>query len=108
MDHATKLSLIEAVQPDIASASPDIASFGDQVHALMLDGVSKIADQWIEQLTILRESADALETQIISCVAKTKSDISALHDLGAKVAAEAMRGQEVCKQLSNGIEKIAS
>jgi hypothetical protein len=101
MDHATKLSLIEAVQPDIAP-------FSDQVHALMLDGVSKIADQWIEQLTILRKSADALEAQIISCVAKTKSDISALHDLGAKVAAEAMRGQEVCKQLSDSIEKIAS
>jgi hypothetical protein len=100
MDHAAKLALIEAVKPDIAP-------FQDQVHTLMLEGVSKIAEQWIEQLTILRESADALEAQIISCVSKTKSDISALHDLGAKVTAEALRGQEVCRQLSDSIEKIA-
>jgi hypothetical protein len=100
MDHTTKLALIEAVQP--------IAPIGDQVHTLLLDSVSKIADQFVEQLAILRKNADALEAQIIACVAKTKADITALHSLGTKVAEEARRGQEVCRQLSDSIEKIAS
>jgi hypothetical protein len=100
MDHASKLALIEAVKPDIAPLS-------DQVHTLMLEGISKVADQWIEQLKILRTNADTLEAQIITCVAKTKSDITALHDLGMKVSEEARRGQEVCRQLSDSIEKIA-
>jgi hypothetical protein len=30
-----------------------------------------------------------------------------LHELGTKVAEEAKRGQEVCRQLSNSIEAIA-
>ena len=97
----SKIALIEANRPEIAP-------FGDQVHNLLLESVGKIADQWIEQLTLLRKNADALEAQIIAAVAKTKADISSLHDLGMKVAAEARRGQEVCKQLSDGVEQIAS
>ena len=101
MDFPSKIALIEAVKPDI---SP----FGDQVHTLLLESVSKIADQWIEQLNILRKSADAMEAQIIAAVAKAKSDITALHELGLKVATEARRGQEVCRQLSDSVGKIAS
>jgi hypothetical protein len=96
MEHA----LIEALKPEIAP-------FTDQVHTLMLESVSKIADQWIEQLKIVRENTIALEAQIVACVGKTKSDITMLHELGTKVAEEAKRGQEVCRQLSNSIEAIA-
>ena len=101
MEFTSKIALIEAVKPELAP-------FGDQVHNLLLESVSKIADDWIAQLTLLRQTADELEAQIIASVGKTKSDISALHDLGTKVAEEARRGQEVCRQLSNGVEKIAS
>lgn len=100
MENTAKLTLIEALQPEIAP-------FTDQVHELMLESISKIADQWIEQLSILRKNADALEAQIIACVSKTKSDITTLHELGAKVAEEAKRGQDVCKQLADGVGKIA-
>ena len=100
MENTAKLSLIEALQPDIQP-------FGDQVHGLLLESVSKIADDWIAQLTLLRKSADALEAQIVASVAKTKSDLTLLHELGAKVAAEAQRGQDVCRQLSDGIGKIS-
>jgi transcriptional regulator len=101
VETTAKLTLIEALQPEIAP-------FTDQVHVLMLESISKIADQWIEQLTILRKNADALEAQIVASVAKTKSDLTLLHELGAKVAEEAKRGQEVCKQLSEGIGKIST
>ena len=88
-------------------ATTDIAPFTDQVHSLMLDSVGKIADQWIEQLRIVRENTQMLETQILACVTKTKADITLLHDLGVKVADEARRGQEVCRELSDAVEKIA-
>ena len=100
MEFSSNVTLLEAVKPDLAP-------LGDQVHNLLLDNVSKIADQWIEQLNILRKSADAMEAQIIAAVAKAKADITALHDLGTKVAAEARRGQEVCRQLSDSVAKIA-
>ena len=100
MDHVSKIALLEAVRPDIAP-------FGDQIHTLMQDSVGKIADQWIEQLQIIRDNTVALENQILACVTKTKSDITALHELGVQVAEEARRGQEVCRQLSDSIEKIA-
>ena len=92
----------------IEGMKPDIAPFEDQVHTLLLDSVGKIADQWIEQLKLLRENADALEAQIVAYVGKTKSDISALHDLGTQVAAEAKRGQDVCKELRESVERLAS
>ena len=88
-------------------ATTDITPFTDQVHSLLLDSVGKIADQWIEQLRIVRENTLMLETQILACVTKTKSDITMLHDLGIKVADEARRGQEVCRELSDAVEKIA-
>ena len=99
MEHASKLALIEAVQPDIAP-------FNDQVHSLMLDGINKVAEQWVEQINIQRKNLDALEAQIIASVAKTKSDVTAFYSLGTKAAEEARRGQDVCRQLSEGIEKI--
>jgi hypothetical protein len=89
-------------------ATTDIAPITDQVHSLLLDSVAKISDQWIEQLKIVRENTLTLETQILACVTKTKSDITMLHDLGVKVADEARRGQEVCRQLSDSVEKIAT
>ena len=101
METTAKLTLIEALQPEIAP-------FGDQVHGLLLESVSKIADDWIEQLRILRKNADALEAQIVASVAKTKADLTTLHELGAKVAEEAKRGQEVCRQLSDGVGKIST
>jgi transcriptional regulator len=100
MESTAKLALIEAVEPEIAP-------FTDQVHSLMLESVSKIADEWIEQLKIVRDNTIVLENQIIACVDKTRADLKMLHDLGAKIADEAKRGQDVCKQLSDSIDKIA-
>jgi hypothetical protein len=87
-------------------ATTAIAPFTDQVHSLMLDSVGKIADQLIEQLRIVRETTLTLEAQILVCVTKTKSDITTLHDLGVKVAEEARRGQEVCRELSDAVERL--
>ena len=101
METTAKLTLIEALQPEIAP-------FGDQVHGLLLESVSKIADDWIEQLRILRKNADAREAQIVASVGKTKADLTTLHELGAKVAEEAKRGQEVCRQLADGVGKIST
>lgn len=92
----------------IESLHPDIKPYEDQVHTLLLDSVGKIADQWIEQLKLLRANADALEAQIVAYVGKTKADISALHDLGTQVAAEARRGQDVCQKLRESVERLAS
>jgi hypothetical protein len=101
MEFTSKIALIEAVKPELAP-------FGDQVHNLLLESVSKIADDWIAQLTLLRQTADELEAQIIASVGKTKADIISLHQLGTKVAEEARRGQEVCRLLSDGVGRIAT
>ena len=66
MDFPSKIALIEAVKPDIAPMET-------QVHSLLLESVGKIADQWIEQLVLLRENTVALENQILASVAKTKA-----------------------------------
>jgi DNA-binding transcriptional regulator YbjK len=79
----------------------------EQVHGLLNASIEQIAGQWIEQLTVLRENATALEAQLLACVAQTKSSIERLHELGAQVAAEATRGQEVIAKLSDGIAQIA-
>jgi transcriptional regulator len=101
MNDQRKNAIIEALRPDIAPIE-------DQVHTLLLDSVGKIADQWVEQLKLLRANADALEQQIMTHVSKTKADISALHDLGTQVAAEAKRGQDVCQKLREAVERLAS
>ena len=94
--------------PIIEALLADTAPVPDQIHTLLLDSVGRIADQWIEQLKLLRDNADALEAQIVAYVGKTKADISALHDLGTQVAAEARRGQDVCKKLRDSVERLAS
>ena len=78
------------------------------IHTLLEESITHIASQWVEQLKIVRENTLMLETQILACVTKTKSDITTLHSLGTQVAEEARRGQEVCRQLSDSIEKIAT
>ena len=78
------------------------------IHTLLEESITHIASQWVEQLKIVRENTLTLETQILACVTKTKSDITTLHSLGTQVAEEARRGQEVCRQLSDSIEKIAT
>ena len=78
------------------------------IHTLLEESITHIASQWVEQLKIVRENTITLENQILACVTKTKSDITMLHDLGTQVAEEARRGQEVCRQLSDSIEKIAT
>jgi hypothetical protein len=101
MAPATKLALIEAVQPDIVP-------FEAQVHDLLNDSVEKIAQNWISELEALRKNASDLESQVLAAVADTKNSIAKLHSLGDLVKTEARRGQEVCRQLSDSIEKMAS
>ena len=98
-------ALVEAVESE--TITPVVQTFSTEVHKLLLDSVGRIADDWIGQLNILRENTNVLEAQIIAYVGKTKSDISALHELGAKVTEEARRGSEICQQLRAGLEKIA-
>ena len=54
----------------------------------------------------MRSNATLLESQVMTCVAKTKADITQLHDLGVKVAEEAQRGMELCAKLSESVERI--
>ena len=78
----------------------------DDIQRLLTESVEKIADGWITELKAIRENTQTLETQLISCVAKTKDNIKRLHELGAQVADEAKRGREVCARLSEGIAQI--
>ena len=76
------------------------------IHQLLKESIDKIAGQWVEQLTVMRSNATLLEQQVMTCVAKTKADITQLHDLGVKVAEEAQRGVELCAKLSESVERI--
>ena len=100
MDHTAKLALIEAVQPDIAPVS-------DTVHDLLNQSIERLAQSWISELEALRKNASDLESQVLAAVAGTKDSIAKLHSLGDLVKTEARRGQDVCRQLSDSIEKIA-
>ena len=77
-----------------------------EIHQLLKESIDKIAGQWVEQLTVMRSNATLLESQVMTCVAKTKADITQLHDLGVKVAEEAQRGMELCAKLSESVERI--
>ena len=99
MDHTAKLALIEAVQP--------IAPIENQVHTLLNESIEKLAQSWIMELEALRKNASDLESQVLAAVAGTKDSIAKLHSLGDLVKTEARRGQDVCRQLSDSIEKIA-
>jgi len=102
MNGHEKLIGIKVVDP-----TPEAVPVSSQVHDLLIESVGKIADEWVLQLTTLRNSANELEQQILTYVSRTRHDISALHDLGIKVATEAARGQAVCKELKRGLEKIS-
>ena len=78
-----------------------------QVHSLLLESIEQIAGSWMAQLDMLQKSAEEMKQQILTYMGRTKSDIDALHELGIKVAAEAARGQAVCKELRDGLEKIS-
>ena len=76
------------------------------IHQLLKESIDKIAGQWVAELTTLRNNANLLEQQVLTCVAKAKDDITRLHDLGVQVAEEARRGQELCAKLSASVEQI--
>ena len=78
----------------------------EQVHGLLNESIEQIAQSWINELTVLRENTVTLETQLLACVADVKAKIEDLHTLGAKVAAEAKRGQEVVTSAAKGIAQI--
>ena len=78
----------------------------DDIHLLLKKSVEQIAGQWVEQLNIVRANTVTLEEQVLACLAKTKTDIAQLYDLGVKVAEEAQRGQELCASLSAGVALI--
>ena len=90
----------------IEAKAPDIAPFEEQVHSLLNDSIEKIAQGWIDQLKALKENCDALESQVLAAVTKTKDHIAKLHELGNQVAEEAKRGRELCAKLSDGIAQI--
>jgi hypothetical protein len=89
---AKQVDKIEAIQPEIAP-------FDEQVHDLLNDSIEKIAQGWIEQLKAVKGNCDALESQVLAAVTKTKNDIAKLHALGAQVLGEAKRGRELCAKL---------
>lgn len=99
MDHTTKLALIEAVQP--------IAPVSDQVHDLLNQSIEKIAQGMVNELEALRKNTVDLENRLLAAANDAKASINKLRELNAQVAEEARRGQEVCRQLSDSIEKIA-
>lgn len=79
----------------------------DDIHNLLKESVEKIAGQWIAELKQVRENTLELEKQLMACVAKTKDDITKLHELGVHVAEEAKRGRETCARLTEGVAQIA-
>jgi len=89
-------------------ATTDITPFTDQVHVLLNNSIEKIAQNWCAELEALRKNATDLENQLLACVVNTKASVNRLHELGAQIAEEAKRGREVCRQISDSIEKIAT
>ena len=78
------------------------------MQSLLNESIEKIAQNWCAELEALRKNANDLETKLLAAAAGAKASVNRLHELGAQVAEEARRGQEVCRQLSDSIEKIAS
>jgi hypothetical protein len=78
----------------------------DDIHQLLKESVEKIAGQWVAELNTVRANTLKLEEQVLACLAKTKADITQMHDLGVQVAEEAKRGKELCAKLSDSVEHI--
>jgi hypothetical protein len=86
-------------------AMPD-TPFEQKAHTLLLESVDRIALQWVDQLRLVRKNTEAIEQQLMECTAKAKSDLTRMHLLGAQVAKEAQRGQEVCSHLARELEQL--
>jgi lipopolysaccharide biosynthesis regulator YciM len=83
-----------------------IEPFEQEMHALLMESLDRLANGWIEQLKQVREVTIALEQQVINSCSQTKGHITSLHQLGAQIQREAKRGEEVCAQLSRGLGQI--
>ena len=78
----------------------------ERVHGLLQESIQSIAQSWIHELQVLRESTVTLENQLLACVADLKAKVEELHTLGAKISTEVKQGQDAVTAASNGLAKI--
>lgn len=84
---------------------PD-ASFEQKSHALMLESVDKITNQWVAELNNVRDNMHSIEQMVIAQAAKTKEELTKLHLLGVQAMREAQRGHEVALQLGRELQSM--
>ena len=100
METTAKLTLIEALQPEIAP-------FNDQVHDLLNESIEKIAQTSIGEINALTKNLGELGTQMLNAAAAAKEKINQLHKLNGQIADEVRRGEKMRQSVSDSIEKLA-
>jgi hypothetical protein len=104
---ARDIRRIQAREPvPVIEATPPAPPFQQQAHTLMLESVDRLAEQWITELSAVRNNTMVVEQMVLQTCAKTKDELTRLHLLGHQVMSEARRGEEVCSHLEEQLERL--
>jgi hypothetical protein len=95
------IAVLEAVHPELPP-------FDQQAHELMLKSIDRVANAWVTELQAVRNNTQVVEQMVLTACTKAKADITRLHLLGGAVMQEAKRGEEVCSQLEEQIDRLMS
>jgi hypothetical protein len=87
---------------------PELPPFDQQAHELMLKSIDRVANAWVTELQAVRNNTQVVEQMVLTACTKAKADITRLHLLGGAVMQEAKRGEEVCSQLEEQIDRLMS
>lgn len=80
--------------------------FDQKAHTLMMESVDRVTQQWVGELTHVRENTQIVEQMVIAQAAKAKDELTKLHLLGMQAMKEAQRGQEVVQHLGNELDAM--
>lgn len=110
-----KMELIERIGELARQAKPpaviehvkdELEAFEQDSHTLMIKSLDLVAQQWVEQLQHIRDNTKQLEQMVLSTLGRAKHDVTELHLLGAQVLKEVERGDEICTQLADKIDRL--
>lgn len=90
----------------IEKVNEHLPPFEQKSHDLLLKSIDQVADHWIEQLEQLRDNTKAIERMVLEVCAKAKDDVTRLHLAGAGVVREVNRGQGICQNIADEVDRI--
>ena len=80
--------------------------FEQHAHDLMTESVDRIAQQWVGELSRVRDNTLMIEQMVLAQATRVKSELTRMHLLGVKAMQEAKRGHEVGQHLVDELDQM--